>query len=221
LELATRENVVLATFSEDWTGTFFPLWEKLLAPLVGRRVSVLEVGSFEGRSALFFLEFLPRSNITCVDLFEAGFEALFDANVRPYANRLVKLKGPSATLLGPLADAGRRFDLIFIDGSHARDDVLTDSALSWPLLASDGILLWDDYLLRLAGYDEERPKRAIDAFLWLHRNEIQRLHTGWQVVVRRKRAEEIRRPVNLPTIRRWLRREPVPRPPINWRKPTA
>jgi predicted O-methyltransferase YrrM len=208
----------MATFSQDWTGTHFPLWKKLLAPLVPRAATVLEIGSFEGRSTLFFLEFLPGAKVTCVDLFEAGFEPTFDANVQPYVDRVEKLKGASITVLGPLAEAGRRFDLIFIDGSHARDDVLADSALAWPMLSPDGMLLWDDYLLRLGGFDEERPKRAVDAFLWLHRREIEMLHVGYQVAVRRKRPVEVRREVNRHTIRRWIKREPVPRPTINWRK---
>ena len=38
------------------------------------RVRVIEIGSWEGRSALFFLNFFPRSRITCIDTFAGSSE---------------------------------------------------------------------------------------------------------------------------------------------------
>src|SRR4051794_12483459 len=43
------------TFSTDWAGNHFFMWAELLQPLKGKPVRVLEIGSWEGRSALYFL----------------------------------------------------------------------------------------------------------------------------------------------------------------------
>lgn len=43
-----------------------------------------------------------------------------------------------------LSDRGM-FDLIYIDGSHMRLDVLTDAVMAWQLLRVHGILVFDDY----------------------------------------------------------------------------
>ena len=37
------------------------------------------------------------------------------------------------------------FDIIYIDGSHAVNDVLEDAVLSFRLLKPEGILIFDDY----------------------------------------------------------------------------
>ena len=41
-------------FTFDWTSWHFPNWVKLLRARRTRRLRVLEIGSWEGRSALFF-----------------------------------------------------------------------------------------------------------------------------------------------------------------------
>src|SRR3979490_2737282 len=54
------------TFATDWTTWHFPNWLKWLAPYRDRKVRVLEIGSWEGRSALFFLNYLPLARLVCV-----------------------------------------------------------------------------------------------------------------------------------------------------------
>src|SRR5262245_5213669 len=55
------------SFTADWTMWKIPIWMKLLAPYQSRRTRVLEIGSWEGRSALFFLNYLRRARLTCID----------------------------------------------------------------------------------------------------------------------------------------------------------
>src|SRR5262245_36458650 len=105
---------------------------ELLAPYRGRTTRVLEIGSWEGRSALFFLNFLPRARLTCVDTFAGGqehqeaaaaspeeahaLEALeqrFDGNVRAFAARVEKIKANSADALAQLGVSKRRFDIAY------------------------------------------------------------------------------------------------------------
>src|SRR5438874_3389921 len=56
-------------FSFDWTSWHFPNWFNLLKKYRTRKARVLEIGSWEGRSAIFFLNFLPRCKVVCIDSF--------------------------------------------------------------------------------------------------------------------------------------------------------
>jgi hypothetical protein len=62
------------TFSSDWAGSHFFNWAELLHPLRQKALRILEIGSWEGRSALFFLNYLPLSRITCIDPFDSNIE---------------------------------------------------------------------------------------------------------------------------------------------------
>jgi predicted O-methyltransferase YrrM len=52
----------------------------------------------------------------------------------------------SSVVLPELISKGERFDLIYIDGSHAAADVMTDAVLSYLLLNVGGVILFDDYV---------------------------------------------------------------------------
>ena len=176
---------------------------------------MLEIGSWEGRSAVFFLEFLPRCRVTCIDTFEGGaehadfdptimssIEARFESNLASYGQRVRKIKSRSLPALDRLAQDSEAFDLIYIDGSHMRDDVLLNSVLAWRLLAPDGICIWDDYTWGLSDRSHaDRPQPAIDAFLDLHCDELQILHAQDQVIVQKCPNPESKRQ-NVLTFRR-------------------
>src|SRR3954463_16488374 len=58
----------------NWTSTNYQLWASILAPHREEPLRILEIGSWEGRSALFFLNFLPHATILCVDTFAGSIE---------------------------------------------------------------------------------------------------------------------------------------------------
>lgn len=187
-------------FTGDYTSNKIETWKTVFAPIADRELSILEIGSFEGRSAIFFLQFFPRACITCVDTFGDGgdltgldldgVEDRFDLNLRPYAGRVEKLKARSLPALDQLSEQGRRFDLIYIDGSHLRDDVLLDTVLSWRLLNDQGHMIWDDY-----EWQDPRapdwPKPAIDAFLRMNACRFKLLYRGWQVIVQKTPSDHV------------------------------
>lgn len=179
------------TFTSDWTSKRLRTWADLLAGFVGKSVDVLEIGSWEGRSAIFFLEYLKPSRITCIDTFSGGeehqvqrphdlvgLEARFDRNTEGYSN-LEKIPARSILALDRLVGERRQYDVIYVDGSHDMDDALMDSIMTWRLLRVDGILIWDDYRW------SPGMKRAIDIFLAYRSGEYQMLHHDRQVIVRR------------------------------------
>jgi predicted O-methyltransferase YrrM len=112
-------------------------------------------------------------------------QARFERNIAPYGARTSMLKLKSPIALTMLRDAARTFDLVYVDGSHRRDDVLVDSLLCWPLLKPDGIAIWDDYGKQEGVPPAERAKEAIELFLSWHADTLVELHRGWQVIVRK------------------------------------
>jgi hypothetical protein len=188
-------------FTSDWASGNFSLWRRVLSPLRDQPLGILEIGSWEGRSALFFLNFFPRSTIVCIDTFGGnpgekqvydglaaimpGVEGRFDRNLGSFGHRSEKIKSLSGPALESLKSQGRRFDLAYIDGSHRRDDVMTDSQAVWQLLDVGGIVIWDDYKWGPGLPPEERPGPAIDAFLRAHEGSYRLLASGYQVMIER------------------------------------
>lgn len=186
------------TFSTDWAAHHFFMWAELLQGLRTRPVRILEVGSWEGRSALYFLNYLPLSRIVCIDPFSGNvehhedpyFAALalktegqFDRNLAAFGERVEKRKGTSTDILPELGIAGRRFDLAYIDGSHLAADVYRDAVLTWSLMETGGIVIFDDYAWELMEEERDRPKLGIDAFLETIRGAYRELHRSWQIAI--------------------------------------
>jgi predicted O-methyltransferase YrrM len=189
------------TFTCDWTTHRIPVWVEALEAYREAPARVLEIGSWEGRSALFFLNYLPKCRVVCVDTFGGSFEhhldehfaalvpeleARFDANLAAFGDRLEKLKGPSSAVLPQLGIAGRRFDIAYIDGSHFAADVYSDAVLTWSLMVPGGIVILDDYAWELMNEELERPKLGIDAFLKAIDGQYDVIHCSYQMVIAKR-----------------------------------
>src|SRR3954467_13047437 len=66
-------------FSSDWTSWHFPNWINILGSRRYDPLRLLEIGSWEGRSALFFLNYLPHAQLCWVDTFGGNLEHHRDA----------------------------------------------------------------------------------------------------------------------------------------------
>jgi len=164
-------------------------WESVLAPYRRQVRRVLEVGSYEGQSALFW-HFYFGAEVYCVDNWQhvahgcknaAEVEAHFDANVRGLP--IMKCKAESST--EALLRLGGGFDLAYIDGDHSRVQVLIDTCLAWRALRVGGIIIWDDYRDYRPDL-ADRPASAIDAFVAMMAGELELLaDTGQQLFARR------------------------------------
>lgn len=190
------------SFTSDWTSWNFPNWAKLLRHHRGRHIRVLEIGSWEGRSALFFLNFLPRAHLTCIDTFGGGLEhrkhaarsdkmtrilrnveRRFNANTRTFKKRLEKLKARSADALAKLGVEGHRFDVAYIDGGHLAVEAYSDAALTWPLMVRGSIVIFDDYQYNLTDKPMDNPAPGIDAFLASIKGQYLIVHKKYQIVI--------------------------------------
>ena len=114
--------------------------------------STLEVGLAFGASALLFTDHHRRLGHTAkshvaIDPYETttwggvGLAQIEDAGLGTY---LDFRPDPSAIVLPRLFGEGRRFDLIYVDGSHIFEDVFVDAYYGARLLNEGGIIAFDD-----------------------------------------------------------------------------
>jgi len=187
-ELAQSQQ---CSFTEDWMSKHIEHWRQDFAKFAGHPgLQMLEIGSYEGRSAVWFLENIvthPTSRLVCVDVFSDSRQRMrFDHNVKccRAEARVDKRSGRSEAVLSQLR--GQSFDLIYVDGSHDAPFVLLDGMLSWELLKAGGILAFDDYQWKPELPPERRPQLAIDLFLRGHAGKYKLMRQDDQVVIEKK-----------------------------------
>lgn len=164
-------------------------WESLLWPYRSEIHRVLEIGSYEGQSALFWHHHFS-AEVFCVDNWQHfadgcknGVEAErhFDENVRGLP--IIKRKAETST--HALIDMPGEFDLVYVDGDHSRLQVMIDTCLAWRLLRPGGIMIWDDF----RDYRPDlidRPTPAINAFIEMLADQIVVVKdTGQQLIVQK------------------------------------
>jgi len=154
--------------------------------------NILEIGSYEGRSAIFFLKKFSDSNITCVDTWSGSdehnsvnFELIeknFDLNTSFYQsnNHLIKYKMKSNDFF-QIND--KNFDLIYVDGDHFSDQVKIDLINSWNVLKSGGFLVLDDYMWWYYKDLKKNPSTPINNFIKENISNISKLTVWHQVII--------------------------------------
>jgi len=139
----------------------------------------LEIGSFEGLSALFVLKNFKKSTVHCVDKWNLNFnyaphekkiirqlnldfkkaEENFDYNLYKFKNRYKKFKMESKNFF---KQNSKRFDIIYLDVSQSYSTFKNDIVKSWKFLKKNGLLIVDDIF-----WNEENKKyiQALYEFL--------------------------------------------------------
>jgi predicted O-methyltransferase YrrM len=124
---------------------------------------IFEIGTFDGRTAMNFAANAPADAVVyTLDLPPAGGTALavhaddeqFIARSQsgargrrlldaPERARVTQLQGDSATFdYSPYAG---RMDMVFVDGAHSYDYVMSDSAKARDMAAPGALIVWHDY----------------------------------------------------------------------------
>ncbi len=182
----------MSEFTSDWTSQVRDSWPDHVLPYVDVESELhwLEIGSFEGRSALWIVENVlkhPSSNLTCVDVWQPwpsfgelvdfDYEANFDRNTLG-VTKIIKRKGKSADVL-PTLRVGS-FDGAYIDGNHDEEDVLGDARMVLPLVKPGSLMVFDDYdWPRGSGV-----KRAAARFLAEVGAKVEKIYCDYQLVLR-------------------------------------
>lgn len=176
-----------------------PNWLKWLGHLRDTPAVGLEIGTFKGDSAEFFLDNIfthPNASYHCVDPFTGSVEhhvGKIDVTRLEEATRAKLEKHKNVTIhKGYSQDIVRTkfpkdfFDFAYIDGSHTTRDVLRDAVLVFDLLKTGGVMIFDDYAWAVFPNEMERPKTGIDAFLKCYTGKYELLRpTGWQIAIKK------------------------------------
>ena len=165
--------------TQDWFSQNTYDWKKVLANIENNNFDYLEIGSFEGNSAMFVLNFYPNARLNCVDSWDQftdgnesfdikNVEKKFDENLNSYKERYKKYKMKSEVFF---LSNNEKFDIIYVDGSHLAKTVMLDCLESWKILKKNGVLIMDDYFW--IGYEnlKDNPAYAINEFLKIINNE--------------------------------------------------
>jgi predicted O-methyltransferase YrrM len=196
---AASESYIFTT-SQHWFIHNIPIWEPYIDDLlstlpVGRAPRALEVGSWEGRYAVYILTKMcntPDSLLVCIDHFDllGTVAAVHNLTLTGSPFRILdKFSIPGLmTLLNEesLANKDGGFDFVYIDGSHEADDTFLDAELAWRLTRQGGLIILDDYKWDMEPASSmHHPARGIDAFITLHEGQFELLHKDYQVILRK------------------------------------
>lgn len=170
-------------------------WKIWLQKFIGAQVSGIEIGSYDGDSAVWFLKNIcinSKSSLFCIDPWSNTSEPYASRNIdmsKVYEtflartrefNNILHQRGYSGCVLSKIFSVA--YDFAYVDGSHFPVDVLRDSVLLWPTIRKGGIVIWDDYAWQFKG-PLTTPKIALDAFLSVYEGKYRLIHKGYQVAV--------------------------------------
>jgi predicted O-methyltransferase YrrM len=199
------------TFTEDW---FIEDGLTVLNNMdTSNELHVLEIGSFEGKSTIWFLDKIlqhQKSTITCVDpwldysqnqdslnsyekknnewkMIERGIKQNFLQNIieSGYSDKVLIRQGFSDKILPSLITEQKIYDIIFIDGNHTAPYVLMDAIMSWTLLRKGGIIIFDDYTWGLDRPTTLRPKESVDYFMSTFGEYVVELYSNYRKIVKK------------------------------------
>lgn len=185
-------------FTQDWFTHNISVWGTVMKEFQGKpNVNYMEIGTWEGRSLLWVLDNIlthPTSRLTAIDplIDDPGWPDSKDIKGTLFSNirlsgqedRVNVIVGFSQTELRKLPLES--YDIIYVDGSHTASDTLEDLVLSFRLLKPGGLLIMDDYQLYPLTQTFNRPKFAMDAFHVCFREQVEVVHYGFQVILRKK-----------------------------------
>jgi len=190
-----NKNLVL---TKDWFTHNIPVWNSIFDKEFKRddNLKILEIGSFEGLSSFYFLDFFKVAKIHCVETFtgsdehsEYDFNRIkknFSSNMSKFETRYQLFDGSSDKFFTSNID-NDNFDIVYIDGSHKYEDVLNDAKNSIKLLNKNGIIIFDDFLRQYYENISENPSKAIIEFLIDNEKIIKILNVDYQLIIQKKK----------------------------------
>jgi predicted O-methyltransferase YrrM len=181
-------------FTADWFSHNIPNF-KLCMDTIPEHKLFLEIGVYEGRSTCWLLQngLTEKGSIICIDPFNGG-EAHADIDFKAVEGRfwtntseaktmeqkVSLLKSKSYQALAEMIGHRTIFDFVYVDGSHAPGDTLSDACMAWGMLKPQGIMLFDDYQ-----YPHEPTKVGIDAFLAGFQGQYEIVINNYQLGVKK------------------------------------
>jgi predicted O-methyltransferase YrrM len=155
------------TENANWFDGFIPNFETHLKRFKDIPCHFLEIGSYEGRSAVWMLQNIlthPHSTLTCIDNNANNSIMKLYKNMEYFPNK-VRIIQNTSTLALPSLIGQYLFEFIYIDGQHEGYVPLYDMVLAHELLHVNGIVAIDDYLAQNSVlYGRFDVRACFDAF---------------------------------------------------------
>jgi predicted O-methyltransferase YrrM len=136
------------------------------------KFSYLEIGSYEGCSAVYVHRRFKPKSIYCVDIWKDTNEGynvsnfnLIESNFDKNTKNISSIKKIKKTSDYFFSKNKILFDVIYIDGYHYGPQVFKDCINSWKFLKKKGILICDDYIWNYYKIIRNNPCYAINKFL--------------------------------------------------------
>lgn len=103
-------------------------------------IVMIEIGCFQGESTSIFAQHDQVKKIYCIDPWVSGYdridraakcdmkevEAAFDERMKPFEEKITKLKMKSSDAITYFLDNNIKVDLVYIDGNHGKSAVIAD-----------------------------------------------------------------------------------------------
>lgn len=172
-------------FSTHWFLNNYKILGEFLPKDFNKKFNYLEIGSFEGLSALFVLFYWKNVKATFVDTWETSsdesqfldfnfknVEKKFDLNLSDFV--FTKIKSTSTEAFTKFKNK-LKFDYIYIDGSHNGLDIYNDAVASFNVLNEGGLIIFDD-ITNIYNEIEMQPHDAFEKFYNLYKKKIKVLY---------------------------------------------
>jgi hypothetical protein len=173
----------------NWFGSNAQIWFYFFKKfkLLNKKINILEIGSFEGMSIIYYYKFLKNINVTSVDSLDKKTKYF-----KNFKNNTKKLKNFRFFNINAKQffrkNKKKKYDLIYIDSSHWYKDVLFEGKKSYKLLNKEGILIFDDLLYTRAvkkrNYEYQNVVGGVILFLdWAKKIKVH--YIGHQVIIQK------------------------------------
>ena len=183
------------SFSEDWFSHNIPIWEYFINKEIKKKnVEYLEIGSYEGRSVIYICENYKNFNLTVADPYLKYNEIenftdqninktflIFKKNINNFRNRIKFYKLKSSEFFKQNI---KKYDLIYIDGSHFYKKVIQDFKNSLSVININGLIILDDFTWDHYKNIEHNPIGAILPII-KNNNSISIISVSNQIIIKK------------------------------------
>jgi len=165
--------------SEDYFSINAYYWNLILNKYF-KEFSYLEIGSWEGSSALYILNNYKTKKVYCVDVWDKdkNNEELYKKNFKNFLHNMEEFKDKYLYFKERSDDFfinnKEYFDIIYVDGSHEAFQVDKDINNAWKFLNNNGIMICDDFFYQnlYNASNDDVLATSINKFIKKQRNKL-------------------------------------------------
>ena len=174
----------------------FPNWfkdvEKYFRHVPNEPLRALQIGTYTGDATEWLLNNREIQYLHDVDTWggseEIAHESLdFNSVERYYDSRFndTRIYKYKMTSDDYFASNKSQFNFIYIDGDHTALQTSLDGLNAFRLLESGGVMAFDDYLWNYNGNRFLEPKRGVDGFLEVCKDQYTMIESGYQMWIKK------------------------------------